>query len=162
MQKKSPGKWIVWVVSIAIPLAVGGLSALCTAGNMDLYGEVQTPPLSPPSIVFPIAWTILYIWMGVSAALVYLRIPKDGKNSRQGLLFYALSLFFNFFWSIFFFDLRAFLFSFFWLLVLFVLILLTILRYAKVSKAAALLQVPYALWVGFAGYLNLGIWLLNR
>ena len=87
MQKKSPGKWIVWVVSIAIPLAVGGLSALCTAGNMDLYGEVQTPPLSPPSIVFPIAWTILYIWMGVSAALVYLRIPKDGKNSRQGLLF---------------------------------------------------------------------------
>ena len=73
-----------------------------------------------------------------------------------------MSLFFNLFWSIFFFDLRAFLFSFFWLLVLFVLILLTILRYAKVSKAAALLQVPYALWVGFAGYLNLGIWLLNR
>ena len=162
MSPKTKKSILVYAVAIAVPLAVGGLSALLTSGNMDVYKEVQTPPLSPPSILFPIVWTILYILMGVSSARVYLRIPRDGKNSRAGLILYGVSLFFNFFWSIFFFDLRDFALSFFWLIALFVFEILTILKYRKVDPLSAYLQIPYALWTAFAGYLNLGILLLNR
>ena len=161
MKKKLSGA-LLYVVALIIPLGAGALSAILTRGNMNVYGEVRTPPLSPPSILFPIVWTALYALMGISSALVYGNLSKDGKSGRAGLFYYGLSLFFNFFWSIFFFNMRAYLFSFFWLLALLFLIVLTVVRYRRVSPAAAYLQIPYVLWVVFAGYLNLGIWLLNR
>lgn len=142
-------------------LGVGGLSALLTAGTMDVYKEVATPPLSPPSVLFPIVWTVLYVLMGVCAAWVYLASAPEGKK-RRALAVYAISLGFNFLWSIFFFRLRWFLFSFFWLLGLLFLVLRTVADYRDVSPRAAYLQIPYALWVTFAGYLNFGIWFLNR
>lgn len=151
-----------YAIAIAIPLAVGILSALLTMGNMDIYSEVITPPLSPPSILFPIVWTILYVLMGVSSGLVWQNREVDKRSADKGLLYYAMSLVFNFLWSIIFFNLRQFLAAFIWLLVLLYLIIRTILSYRKVSLPAALLQIPYALWVTFAGYLNLGIWFLNR
>ena len=151
-----------YIISILIALAVGALSAFLTRNNMDIYSEVVTPPLSPPSILFPIVWTALYILMGISAAMIY----TDGTASRSAkenaLTTYAASLIFNFAWSIIFFNLRAFLVSFVWLLVLLGLIIKTIADYRKINKTAAYLQIPYALWVTFAGYLNLGIWWLNR
>ena len=161
MKKKTAGV-LTYVVALIIPLGVGILSAILTKDNMNLYAEVKTPPLSPPAILFPIVWTALYALMGVSSALVYLNLPKDGKSGRAGLFFYALSLFFNFFWSIFFFNMRAYLFAFFWLLVLLALIVLTVVKYRRVSQVAAYLQIPYAVWVAFAGYLNIGIWILNK
>ena len=142
-------------------LGVGGLSALLTAGSMEIYEEVTTPPLSPPSVLFPIVWTALYVLMGVCAAWVYLTPAPEGKK-RRALAVYAISLGFNFLWSIFFFRLRLFLFSFFWLLGLLFLILKTVADYRDISPKAAYLQIPYALWVTFAGYLNFGIWFLNR
>ena len=160
--RKKLNEVLLFVVALIIPLGTGILSAILTRGNMNLYEQVKTPPLSPPPILFPIVWTALYALMGVSSGLVYRDLARDGKNGRQGLLFYGLSLIFNFFWSIFFFNMRAYLFSFVWLLCLLALIVLTILRYRKVSAPAAYLQIPYALWVAFAGYLNIGIWLLNR
>ena len=151
-----------YIISILIALAVGALSAFLTRNNMDIYSEVVTPPLSPPSILFPIVWTALYILMGISAAMIY----TDGTASRSAkenaLTTYAASLIFNFAWSIIFFNLRAFLVSFVWLLVLPGLIIKTIADYRKINKTAAYLQIPYALWVTFAGYLNLGFYLLNR
>lgn len=162
MKKETKQIIKTFVIAIAIPLAVGILSALLTRNSMDIYSEVETPPLSPPSILFPIVWTILYVLMGVSSALVWLNREKDPKSAESGLLYYAVSLAFNFTWSIIFFNFRWFLFAFVWLLVLLYLIVRTILSYRKVSPVAAYLQIPYAVWVTFAGYLNVGIWLLNK
>ena len=150
-----------YVISVLIPLAVGGTSALLTMKNMDIYEQVKTPPLSPPSILFPIVWTILYILMGISAAMVYTKSDIGRNEAKCGLRTYAISLIFNFLWSIVFFNFRWFGFAFFWLLALLFLILKTIVCYFKVSKIAAYLQIPYAVWVAFAGYLNFGIWMLN-
>jgi len=152
----------IFAIAITIPLAVGGLSALLTRGNMQMYSEVRTPPLSPPAILFPIVWTLLYILMGVSSAIIWANCEKDIEAAQSGLAAYAVSLAFNFTWSILFFNFRLFGFSFVWLIALWILILVTILQYRKISPTAAYLQIPYAVWVAFAGYLNAGIWWLNR
>ena len=162
MKQETKSAIKTYAVSLAVPLAVGGLSALLTMKNMDLYSRVQTPPLSPPSILFPIVWTLLYLLMGVSSGLVWRARQNDPKSADAGISFYAVSLLFNFVWSILFFNFELYLFSFFWLLILFGLILGTILSDWKVNRAAAYLQIPYAVWVAFAGYLNIGIWYLNR
>lgn len=151
-----------YIISVAAALAVGGLSALLTAGNMDLYSTVTPPPLAPPSILFPIVWTVLYTLMGISAAMVYSEKENMPKEVSSALFVYAFSLFLNFFWSIIFFNMQAFLFAFVWLLILWVTILITIIKYYRISPVAALLQIPYLLWVTFAGYLNLAIYVLNR
>lgn len=150
-----------YIIAIAIPLGVGGLSALLTMGNMDIYNEVNTPPLSPPSILFPIVWTILYVLMGISAAMISAHQEENIQEAQMGLRAYSVSLFFNFWWSILFFNFKWFGFAFFWLLVLLFFIIKTIVSYFKVNKLAAYLQIPYAFWVAFAGYLNFGIWMLN-
>ncbi len=150
-----------YVISIAIALAVGGLSALLTRGNMDIYNDIQKPALAPPGWLFPVVWTILYVLMGISAAMVYVKSGSSSIVNQNGLAVYALSLAVNFFWSILFFNLRAFFVSFIWLILLWILILATILRYRKTSKTAAYLQIPYLIWVTFAGYLNYMIAVLN-
>ncbi len=150
-----------YVISIAIALAVGGISALLTSGNMDVYSKIQQPPLAPPAILFSIVWTVLYILMGISAALVYENRSKKPDEVKSALTVYGLSLVFNFFWSIIFFNLEAYLFAFIWLLALWALIGLTIFKYYKISPLAAYLQIPYFLWVTFAGYLNLAIYIIN-
>ncbi len=153
-------KFKVYTVSILISLAVGILSALATMENMDIYATINTPFLAPPAILFPIVWTVLYILMGVSAALIYLSSSMT-SNKTKALFTYAVSLFVNFFWSIFFFNMQAFLLSFIWLLLLLGLIIFTIIDYYPINKAAAFLQIPYLIWVTFAGYLNLAIVILN-
>ena len=153
---------ISYAISVAIALGVGGLSALLTMGNMSLYEEVIQPPLAPPSILFPIVWTVLYVLMGVSAAIIYTESRVEKNERTSALMPYAASLFVNFFWSILFFNFRAFLPAFIWLLLLEFLIIMTIISYRRINTGAAYLQIPYAIWVAFAGYLNLAIWLLNR
>ena len=150
----------IYLISIFIALAVGGLSAFFTRGNMDIYSTINMPPLSPPAFLFPIVWSVLFILMGISAAMIYnADAPKRDKSTA--LKIYALSLAVNFSWNIIFFNLRTFGFAFFWLLLLLFLIILTIVKYNKIDKIAAYLQIPYALWVTFAGYLTAGIWWLN-
>ena len=140
--------------------AVGIASAWITKDSMSLYsmGIVQ-PPLSPPAIVFPIVWTILYALMGIGAARVYL---ADMANAPRNLLFFFLQLIVNFFWSIIFFNLQAFGFAVIWTVLLLILILAMILSFSRVDRLAAALQLPYLLWVSFATYLTIGVWLLNR
>ncbi len=150
-----------YAVAIAIPLTVGLVSAALTKDNMNIYEKLNTPPLAPPSILFPIVWTILYMLMGVSFAMIYIDRDKNPEAAKKGLIWYGVSLILNFSWSIIFFNLQA---AFFALLVLIALlftIIRTILEYRKVKPIAAYLQIPYAIWVAFAGYLNAGIWLLN-
>ena len=139
-----------------IPIATGLLASYLTTGNMSIYDNIIKPPLSPPSVVFPIVWSVLYVLMGISSYLVYQNTERIGP-----LFTYFLSLFVNFFWSIIFFNWQEFGFAFIWLLLLWFLILLTILDYWKMSKPAAILQIPYLIWVTFAGYLNYMIYVLN-
>ena len=151
-----------YAVGIAIPLAVGVLSALFTRGNMDVYSNLNSPPLAPPAILFPIVWTVLYILMGISSTNVYIKRERNTKEARCGLIFYGLSLVFNFLWSIIFFNVKGYLFSFIWLILLLYLIISTVVSYRKVSLFSAYLQIPYIVWVVFAGYLNFGVWFLNK
>jgi len=140
--------------------AVGGLSGWLTReGVMTYQAAIEQPPLSPPSAVFPIVWSVLFALMGIGAARVYLA-PASGARSR-GLLLFAFQLAFNFFWSIIFFNFQAFGFAFIWLIALWLLIAAMLLAFRGADKLAARLQVPYLLWVTFAAYLNLGVWVLN-
>ena len=153
--------WKTYAYWILLAEAVGGLSGWLTREGSKLYqATIQQPPLSPPGIVFPIVWGILFALMGVSAARIYLAPPSLART--RGLRLFFLQLFFNFFWSIIFFNLQAFGFALLWLLVLWGLILLMILTFRKTDAPAAWLQAPYLLWVTFAAYLNFGVWMLNR
>jgi len=149
--------WKKLIICILIPLAVGGLSALLTGDGMETFGSLNKPPLSPPAWLFPVAWTILYILMGVASYLVL----TSGKPSGKALTVYGVQLVFNFFWSIIFFNLELYLFAFIWLVALWILILATAYLFYEISKPAGYLMLPYLLWVTFAGYLNLSIYLLN-
>lgn len=154
--------WKPFVFFCTLALGVGALSALLTAASMDLYSEIVSPPLAPPAVLFPIVWTILYLLMGIGAALVWRARTCAPQGSARALRLFALQLCFNFFWSLFFFRLRAFGFSFFWLLCLLLLILFMTVAFWRIRRLSAYLQIPYIVWVSFAGYLNLAIWLLNR
>ena len=131
---------------------------MATAKNMTIYDKINTPPLSPPGWLFPVVWTALYILMGVSAAIIF---TSDSTQKDDALFIYAVSLVLNFSWSIFFFNLLSFIVSFIILVALWLSIIITIIKYYKINKAAAWLQLPYLLWVTFAGYLNFAIVLLN-
>ena len=133
---------------------------MLTRKGMELYNEkVIKPVLSPPMILFPIVWVILYALMGIAVA----RTQLKGESTLQErcLLIYIIQLAFNFCWSIFFFNLQAFGFAFLWLMVLWGVIIWMVPAFKKVDKAAAWLIVPYLLWVTFAAYLNAGTYLLN-
>lgn len=151
-------KWKSLLINIAIPLAVGGISSLITMDGFKDYAELVKPVLSPPAWVFPVVWTILYVLMGISSYLVYER--KDAENKRA-LTFYAIQLAMNFMWPIFFFGLDAYLFSFIWLVILWIFVLATVISFYRVNKTAGLLQIPYLIWLTFAAYLNLSVYLLN-
>lgn len=150
-------KKLLWC--LAIPLGVGGVSALLTSGNMQLFEEINKPPLSPPGWLFPVVWTILYVSMGVALYLVVM--AKGAKSNLPAYISFGVQLFFNFFWSIIFFNTRAFLFAFIWLVLLWVAIIVNIFFFYKVNKTAGKILIPYLIWVTFAGYLNFGIYLLN-
>lgn len=153
MKKAKP-----YIFSILLALTVGGLSALATVNNMNIYDKINIPPLSPPGWLFPVVWSILYVLMGVSAAILF---TSDSAQKDDALFFYAISLVLNFSWSIFFFNMQSFIISFIILVALWLSILITIIKYYKINKTAAWLQLPYLLWVTFAGYLNLAIAILN-
>lgn len=161
MWKKIKPYIIIYIAAVAIPISVGLLSTIFTKDNMNVYEELIVPNVAPPSYVFPIVWTALYTLMGVSSAMIYNRRNTDKLKVRQALTAYAISLVINFGWSIIFFNANAFLLSFLWLILLLYFIIKTISEYRRIEPVAAYLQIPYALWVIFAGYLNIAIYFLN-
>ena len=148
------------LINLFIPLAVGGLSALFTMNSMENFERLNQPMLSPPGWLFPVVWTILYTLMGIAAYLVTVSNAPQ-KEKRTAFIVYGVQLFFNFLWSIIFFNRGDFLFAFIWLVALWALIIANIILFYRISKPAGLLLIPYLLWVTFAGYLNFGIYLLN-
>ena len=146
------------LISLAISVGTGLLSGIISMSGMGAFQSVVQPPLAPPAFLFPIVWTILYILMGISAYIVW---ESDSENKQKALTIYAVQLAVNFFWSIIFFNLENYLLALVWIILLWVLIIIMIYEFSKVSTLSAVLQIPYLLWVTFATYLTFGIFLLN-
>ncbi len=147
------------IINLLIPLSVGGLATLLSGGMSD-YKTLNQPPLSPPGWIFPIVWTVLYLLMGYSAYRVQVS-GKDTATIRKALIPYGIQLLLNFIWPIVFFGFHWYLTAFFILVALWVMIYVTIHQFDALDDLAGNLLLPYILWVTFAGYLNLGVFLLN-
>ena len=147
----------IYAKSILIPVLIGGIVGLIISSAID-YNSLQKPFLAPPSIVFPIVWTILYILMGISYGILKSKSLTDKKID----LIYYIQLAVNAAWSIIFFLLKWRLFAFIWILLLDILVILMIIKFYKKDKTAGFLQIPYILWTLFASYLNLAIYILNK
>lgn len=151
-------KFLPYAVFLLLTFAVGGLSSLAVTRGLPVYEQLVKPPLTPPSLVFPIVWSILYFLMAVGAARVWrTHSPARGKAMAR----YAVQLVLNFGWSIWFFGLHAHFFAFVWLLALIAAIGWMMQAFYPIDRAASWMQVPYLLWCLFAAYLNFGIWILN-
>ena len=145
-------------VSIAIPLAVGIIASFITKDQMEAFSQLKQPPLSPPGWLFPIVWTVLYVLMGISSYIVY---QKQNTLLSDCQRLYILQLAANFIWTILFFNLKQYLFSFIWLVLLIFLVARMAICFITVDRKAAALQIPYVLWICFAAYLNIAIYYLN-
>ena len=155
------GNWKTYMLWILGTEAVGALSGWLTREGSRIFSEtVVQPPLSPPGWLFPVAWGILYALMGFSAARVSLQPPSPHRS--KGLNLYIAQLIVNFFWSLIFFNVQRFGFAFLWLLLLLGLVIVMTQEFRKADPIAALLQIPYILWLLFASYLNAGVWYLNK
>ena len=149
--------YLRWILAVE---AVGILSGWISRNGTQLYSQsITKPPFSPPAILFPIVWTILYALMGIGAARS--AAASDSMKRSRALNVFVIQLIVNFFWSLIFFNAQAYGFAFAWLLLLWVLIAVMIRFFYSVDRTAAMLQIPYFLWVTFAAYLNYGVWKLN-
>lgn len=147
-------KYKPYVLQTVIALAVGGAAAIVSKNGFTDFANGAKPFLTPPPIVFSVVWTVLYILMGISAGLVS---EKGGKIPPV----YGIQLFVNFLWPIIFFVMKAYLFAFVWLVLLWVLVISEIAEFYRISPKAARLQIPYLVWITFAGYLNFAVWVMN-
>lgn len=140
---------------LSIPLLSGFIGYLL-GGNTQLYSSIIKPPFAPPPILFPIVWTILYILMGISSYII-----SNNSNNSKALQIYYIQLIVNSLWSLLFFRFNLFLFSSLWILLLLGLVIYMFYLFFKINKTAALLQIPYIIWLIFAGILNFSIYALN-
>ena len=153
--------WKTYALRILLTEAVGGLSGwLSRDGSAAFQESAAKPPLSPPGWVFPVVWGILYALMGIGAARVAMSRPSPERSKSLNLFIAQLVV--NFFWSLIFFNARAYGFALVWLLLLWGLVFAMILQFRRVDPLAARLQIPYLIWLTFAACLNLGVWYLNR
>jgi tryptophan-rich sensory protein len=150
--------WKTWVISNVISLGVGAASAVLTAGSMRKYRVMKLPPLSPPGWIFPIVWSILYIFMGTAAWLIY---RSGSANRKTALFYYAAQLVINGIWPLIFFNSNAYWIAFFWLLLLWYLIYITMKMFNQINAVAGRLMFIYLIWSSFALYLNFGVAVMN-
>ena len=147
----------IFIKSILIPVIIGGIVGLIISKFMD-YNNLQKPFLAPPGVAFPIVWTILYILMGISYGI----LESNKQNDKETDFIYYFQLAVNALWSIIFFVFKWRFFSFLWIILLDILVILMIIKFIKKNKVAGLLQIPYLLWALFASYLNIAIYILNK
>lgn len=144
---------------IAVPLCVGISAALICKDDFGLFQSLNKPPLAPPAWLFPVVWSILYILMGISSYIVY---SEQRSISPPCMRIYFIQLFVNFMWTILFFKLGQYLFSFLWIIILLFCVAKTAVCFCEVNKKSGLLQIPYIVWICFAGYLNIAVYYLNK
>ena len=148
------------IISLAIPLATGALSALLTKDGMKRFETISKPPLSPPGWLFPIVWTALFILMGIACYKVWTSQASYPRRERA-LTLYGIQLAMNFMWSIIFFTMGMYLAAFIWLLVMLAFIIAATVFFHYIDNNAGKLMIPYIAWSTFAAYLNFGVFLLN-
>lgn len=139
---------------IFLPLILGSLIGLLTSTDIN-YQSLIKPPLSIPPIVFPIVWSILYLFLG----LTYNSFRNKSDNIEIIKLYY-LQLFVNLIWPLLFFSFKLRFFSILWIILLLALVSLLIKKLEK-DRFSFYLLIPYLLWLIFATYLNIGIYILN-
>lgn len=158
-------RWGRLVISVLVPLVVGVISALLSAEGMMMYASMKKPPASPPGWVFSVAWSILYIMMGAAYYFAMEGAKKSGSSSEMRWIastLYIVQLIWNFMWSLLFFRWELRLLAFVWLLMLVVVVFLCVRVFMQMDRLAGWMMVPYAGWLLFAGYLNMGAYLMNR
>lgn len=141
---------------IFVTIFIGSLPAFFIKFNN--YKDLIKPPLSPPGILFPIVWTILFILMGIS---IYRIVMTEDYEVDSLRILYFTQLIINALWTPIFFGLNAYLFAFIWLLLLLTLVVIMTFKFYKLDRISSYLLIPYIIWLLFAGYLNLGIYILN-
>ena len=148
------------LICLAIPIGLGLLSSLISGNMGGVYPTLNRPPLSPPSWIFPVVWSILYILMGISA---YIITDTRGMHSskEQAMKIYYIQLIINVLWPIIFFRFKLFTVAAVVLAILIAAVIVTIVKFKKISNTAASLLVPYLIWILFALYLNIGVAVLN-
>ena len=147
-----------FIISLLIPLAIGALSGVVTSGSMERYAQMVKPPLAPPSWLFPVVWTILFILMGIASYLIYM---SGNPEKKSALFFYGAQLVVNFIWPIIFFNFGKYLFAFIWLMFLWVWVIIMNVKFYRINRSAGLMIIPYVIWLTFAAYLNFFAYYLN-
>ncbi len=150
-------KFKIYLKSILIPVILGGIVGLIISGSID-YNSLIQPAFSPPSILFPIVWTLLYFLMGLSYGIITIYSDLDSDIKK----IYYSQLIINLLWPIIFFVMKSRLLALIWIVLLLILIIIMIAKFYKKNKVAGILQIPYLIWTAFATYLNLFIYLLNK
>lgn len=149
-------KWIL-AKNIILPIALGGLVGLIISQFMD-YNTLQKPPLSPPGFIFGIVWSILYLLMGIAYGILVYKGKSDAEVSK----IYLTQLIVNLIWPILFFVFKLRLFSSIWIVILLILVINMVIKFYKKDKIIGYSQIPYLLWIMFATYLNIGVYILNE
>ncbi len=152
-EKFSLKKFLFYVV---VTQLIGFIGGMLGGDASAVYAPLVKPPLSPPALTFPIVWGILYLILGIAAYM----IDREGDNVGS-LRFYWVQIVLNALWSLFFFRLKWFTFAAIWIVLLILLTARLFLQFNKIKKCAALLLIPYLLWLFFALYLNIGFAMLN-
>lgn len=159
-----PKEYGLLAVYLIATLAVGMLSGFLIRDAQSSYMALNQPPLSPPPMVFPIVWTVLYVLMALAAFRTHRALKQSGEQSwvRYLVFLYTLQLAMNAIWPQIFFHSDKYLFAFVWLLILLAVLIALQVLYYRVDKIACWMMLPYVLWTVFAGYLTMGVYLLNR
>ena len=149
-------KWIL-AKNVILPIILGGLVGLIISQFID-YNTLQKPPLSPPGFIFGIVWSILYLLMGIAYGILVYKGKSDVAVSK----IYWTQLIVNLIWPILFFVFKLRLFSSVWIILLLILVIDMIIKFYKKDKIIGYSQIPYLLWIMFAAYLNIGVYILNK
>ncbi len=156
MRKSSIG---MLIISLLMPLLIGAFSAMLSSEGMSMYATMRKPPLSPPAWAFPVAWTILYLMMGLASYYVITSTGESG-NKNVAITLYLVQLAMNFLWPIVFFNWGMYLLAFIWLMALWCVVIVCAIKFCAIDKMAGCLLIPYILWLTFAAYLNFGTYFL--
>lgn len=146
------------IIITIITFVVGSFFSWFTMNNMDTFKELEKP-VNVPAMLFPIVWSILYLLMSISC---YIITRSNNKGKEKALVWYGIQLVINSLWSLIFFGFGAYLFAFIWIILLLITVVIMTAKFYNIDKRAAYINIPYVLWIIFAGYLNFGISLLNR
>ncbi len=150
--------WKKLILIIIITFVIGSFFSIFTMNNMHTFKELSKP-INVPAIVFPIVWSVLYLLMSISC---YIIIESNNREKDKAVIWYAIQLVINSLWSLIFFGFGTYLLSFIWIILLLIAVMIMILKFYNINKVSAYINIPYLLWILFAGYLNLGIYFLNR